>query len=163
MKLLKRLLLTALILLGLPILFIFLFASGRKDEVVVPVSEALSDGFEAIVIDNNNEVQVNHLGKCIKIIDDGGSPFLKGDLSKIEKSIIINRKALHNFSQDYQYPFVNLKVQNLSDNKQKIDYSVHYSNRTFRYSYYSSKLGIEPIFYSHSDLSGEDKRIYQKE
>jgi len=150
----------AALIFGIVLLFI-VYSRITEKEIRKPVKNAWSDGFEAIVV-VDGIAKSQHMTEAIESIRCGGSALLSEENHEaIIKSIISDRKKLHNYTDTTSYPFVDLNITNLENERQKIIYSVHYSLRTYEYSYYAGKDEIIPLTYYEHDLKGKITNIYE--
>lgn len=129
------------LVIAVPVAITAVYFKTNEIEKISERSEAWNDGFEVVVVSSDGNIQPMHLKEAINISRVGGSLFLdKGNEEVIIKSIIEDRKRLHNFSESNTYPIVNISIEPKIGEKQNITYSVHYSNRSFSYSTLQEKM-----------------------
>jgi len=162
MKTLKWIFITAVALLLLPFVSFLIFSKLNETIIEKTVASAWNDGFEAIVVDVDGNIRLLHMAEVVESLKNGGNALLrKTARESIIEAVIADRKALHNYSVANNYPFVVLKITALEDGKQKIYYSVHYSARTYGYTYYAGQNEVVPLAYYEHHLGVKVTNVYK--
>lgn len=121
-------------------------------------SEAYSDGFEVVVVEKDGAISSLHLRDAERRIENGATYIIKTD--KIEAAIEALEEKYTRGSMPKNL-FINLDVQQTSENTQNIRLSFHYSKSTYFYEYSATGTSIQPIESGYNDLSVKKKAIYK--
>ena len=140
------------------IFFLVILLGGcfEEKQKTVSIEQAYKDGFEVIVVDNNDIASL-HLEKAEQQIKQSQSAvfFIPSDKigyirSKLEKKV--------NSSGDF---YVTVKTK-MSGDKQVVNVSFHYSSSTYSYCYeVVDNKSVKPLWSGFRDLVKSKKTVYR--
>ncbi len=127
------------------------------DEKTVSIKEAYNDGFEVILI-NGKEINNLNLRKADEVIKQSN---LSTFLIPVDKISWIEKELKKINKPNSTYPLIGITVKENNNQKQIIDLSFNYSNRSFHFCYEATEKTVNPLWSSVQDLGKHEKTIYK--